>query len=676
MLTLWSRAARNPGTCRCLSCISNSSAIYRQRRTILFQGSWAFGTLTSTFVYTVIFAAGIAMDGSAKIKRNEQWRAALSLLQKKIELPIESEARQPNGPKDAIKEHVLAEDESHVFGTRYIPLEEVWPEGIKWEFLHRTIGMDIVDNTVRETGYDNADFDSIGEGLEELLAHDSRLPGRQTLEWPVNTGWNLVRENLYPQSLWSTDHARAKALRRRHTWKKLASQELGIGMLIHDLLSLADFARLPEKSWNELSKPILKIVRLGPNAIQALREEIKNDLRRIRELPIDLPIEVITEAKRYASSYKTMLPSYHQDDDGEFYLTTEQMNAAIGRLLFEKKIPREHSNSAILIAKVCHNLLVSSAGPDVQTFNMLISGFKRLNYDDMVDKVIVAFYVCHIRPNEITCAAILDHFIRQNKSKNFSHFVAKMRGAGQGLMLANPLWPTGADKERRLERVSDYKIVQAIYPSPIVFNTLMLGALKFAGFERALDIYYEMKEDGWGLDVLGLVDFLADCVHRADWNGGLYIWEEINTIKARAKRNHLARAYATMLSLCAVTQNTPAFNHILIEVVDRKVDGREILNSAMRMTQRAQQTEHFNAPAWTADNVMTALSILEGSDNGPVIEREPAREPGVDSENKFKQQMMEEIETERRWPRSQVDDQSSTLVDSEWADDWDTTAPK
>ncbi|KAF2255513.1 hypothetical protein BU26DRAFT_1027 [Trematosphaeria pertusa] len=607
MLALWSRAARNPGTCRCISCVSNASAV-GSRAGVAVKGPWAFGTPTSTFFYTAIFAAGIAIDATVKRNRNEQWDAAFALLREEMSQPATRRRKQ------------LVDDEQHhsMGSADFRPVEELFPEGVPWDIIYRSSGTQLVDDRASHNLQSDFDLEHISESLWGLLPFDSRFPGTPALEWPANSGRDLVKHYLPPQSLWSPEHMRWTAIRKRQTWKKLAIQELSVGMLIYALLEHANVSRLPQDALASLSPHIRTVALLDERSNKSSRREILETVEKLQALPVDASAEQITNAKVHPN--RPAIPQYYQDSDGDYHHICQQMNTAIKYLLKGSEDPVKNDDQvAAAAAKLCHNLLVSSAAPDLQTFNILISGFKRWRRPNLIDDVIAALYACKIRPNEITCAAILDHFIQTNRPDSFSRFVAKMRGADDALMLANPEITINEKGQDRLIRVNETKVYQKVHPTPMVFNALMLGVLKFAGFERALEIYYEMKEDGWGLDVLGLAHFLDDCINRVDWHGGLFIWEEISSIRRRVQPSHMAIAYSKMLSLCSVTGNTVAFNRVLNEVVRRGFDRQRVLRSAMKLTHIAQNKPDSLAPAWTADNLLIAVSgyVGDGTSSEP-----------------------------------------------------------
>ncbi|KAF2866849.1 hypothetical protein BDV95DRAFT_583909 [Massariosphaeria phaeospora] len=607
MQTLWSRATRNPGTCRCISSVSSPATIARRAGVVRHHGPRACATSSSTLRPAAMFIAGLTTGRRCHDKRKEQWDAAVAILGEELHRPP-SQGTQSQ-PED------LFDDESLSHPSPLAP-ENFFIESADWDSILRAVGMELVEGDVFQERQSKIQQDYVSEDLWDLIQIDSRFPGVQALTWPANTGRDLVPHHLPPQSLWSPDHMRWTALRKRQTRKKLAIQELAIGRLIHSLLQCARVSRLPPDFSVSISPELRRLASLGQYEINIFRREIAHVIEKLQDLPSDNPSSDNLNGVR-ASFEGIAVPQYFQDSDGDFYQISRQMNTAIKHIFSgtanEMKDEQywQSGQGALAVVKLCHNLLVSSAAPDVQTFNILISGFKRWRRADMVREVIKEFYVCKIRPNEITCVAILDHYIQNNLPSEFSRFVAKMRGMDNALMLARPdinINQAGGD---RLVRVAKDKVYQKIHPTPLVYNTIMLGVLRFAGFERALEIYYEMKEDGWGLDALALTHFLVDCVHRIDWNGGLFVWQEINTIKRKAKFSHMMKAYAQMLSLCSVAGKTVAFNQILNEVARRGLDRKAIIESAMQTTRMVQKKNDDIGPAWTADNVLIATEYME-----------------------------------------------------------------
>jgi hypothetical protein len=522
---------------------------------------------TPTFLYTTVFASGLTIAAKAKWGRSRQWEDAFSQLQEALDRPPRITKRS-EGPVVTTPRPV---DHTALDEPRVAPRDaavHTWEE----------------------------------------LRFDSHLPGAQAPPWPANTGRDLVPHNLPPQSLWAPDVLRWTAIRRRHTQKKLAMQELATGFLIQNLLRHADITRFLHSTRNvldHLAPQIRLIISSSDTATEAARTAFLADMERLHVTDVNSSIECIAGTR--VDVPQSSVPRYRQDVDGDFYEICKQMNHGITQLLRQRE-KGDHRGMALVIAKICHNLLVSTAAPDLHTFNTLIAGFTMWRRPDLVDDVIAAFFASKIRPNELVCVQILDHYSLQSRADDFTRFVAKMRGVGDALSLANPAITVNEASEERLVRVNVNKVYQKTHPTPMVFAALITGVMKFAGFDRALDVYYEMKADGWGLAIPALIRLLADCINRVDWEGGSYVWEEINSIKSKVRPSYVAKAYQHMLSLCSVTGNTVAFNQVLNEVAKRGFDQRSIINAAMRTTHSARYKEGSQAPAWVADNLMIAVS--------------------------------------------------------------------
>jgi hypothetical protein len=611
-------------------------------RAVGIKSIWPFGTPTSASVYTAIFAAGLAIDGRSKYQRIVEWDEAFASLREnsrntnddgtseKIEEQSESgvDTVQNEIQAIALEDVIATDDESINELLGYVPLDQVWPGGVDWALLHELVGMELLEDLRTEAPKVERNIEALPEDWWQLLPVDSRFPGTQALDWKANTG-NFVRHHLPPQSLWSHNHVRVKALRRRHSPKKILVQEVAMGILIASFLDPARAMSLPTFYRVMFAPPLREYYNLGDLEIASLRVDSKNKLAKLQaELPSDLRYHKLAFIRHRIGQMRGFpSPRYIQDSDGEFYEICKAMNASIKDIFEEADTPSDE-HIALALYKVAHNLFVSSAPPDVHTFNILLTGLKRWSRPELVSEVIRTLNACKIRPNEITCGVILDHYTQINDATEFANFVGKLRGLSKALMLARPDIDINEAGQRRLIRNTRGKVLQKVYPTPIVFNALMKGVLHFSGVDRALEVYYDMKEDGWGLDVLGLTSLLVDCVLHSDWSNGLYIWEEIDSIKGRAQMSHVAKAYSNMMSLCTITGNTAAYNHFLKEITiwskqiaERGLGTIEpswIIKAAISLVESVRKERDDNAPtkadptpatpAWTADNVLIAMS--------------------------------------------------------------------
>ncbi|KAF2199415.1 hypothetical protein GQ43DRAFT_376328 [Delitschia confertaspora ATCC 74209] len=443
----------------------------------------------------------------------------------------------------------------------------------------------------------------------ELLDFDSRMPGAPRLSWPINTGPDLLRWNLPPQSLWSTDSSRRRAIKQRHVWKKLAISELATAKLICYLVLKSNVHQLQEEFFDDLPESIQDIVRRSRPRVQRDLADISFHLESAYRMADDSPVHEIEQAEYIRRGF-LVVPEYTQDDDGQFLFVAQQLNAAIRAAFSSDQLSSAPEQQSLAVAKICHNLLISSAPPDVQTYNLLILGFDRWNRPDLCREVITALDNAKVRPNELTCAAILNHYVNNNDPTGFSKFISRMRGVTNPLMLANPNIRITKAGQDRLIRTAAGKIKQKVYPTPLVFGALMRGALKFAGIERSMEIYLDMKEDGWGLDTQGISQLLEDCALRGAWVEGYLLWDEFRHLRSMGKIDrHMSKTYACMLGLCERTGKQVAYNQVLVEGVRAGLDRRRLASSAHAIALRAKALRGDEAPEEMDMNVGDSIFI-------------------------------------------------------------------
>lgn len=589
MLAIWARARQTPDTCGCVPCVSQAATLANRSIQLRRPGQRA-----SAFLGSHIHAAGLTVNAKARSEGRDQWDRALSQLKDALERPQQ-------------RQHVKqTQDPTKPATTHDSTSKDVLPPGYDWDAVQRVIGVDLVDEEVLRIQEEQTQpHPDIAIAAFDHL-HSSNSTYRIPPEWPVNTGPALISTNLPPQSLWAREPLRLAAMRRRHTWKKLAIQRLSAAIMV---CSLIRHAKLPRFSRNNNLASLLPQLRemafYTEEQVQHLRQELLEDIEMLQQTPIESSTDDIMAVLQRLD--RPEVPRYRQDADGEYHDISQRMNQGIIKQILHDTETNNDRVEAFAIAKICHNIFVSTAPPNLDTFNLLLTGFRKWRRPQMVDHVIAAFYAHKIRPNEVTCVEILTHYTVQSRPDDFTRFVAKMRGVDDALMLASPSITINEASFGRVVR-KEQKILQKVYPTPMVFRALLHGVVHFAGYDRALDIYYEMRADGWGLDLQGLTSLLRHCIPRADWESGLYLWGEISLVKQRSRASDVAQAYQHMLSLCSVTGKTAAFNQILNEVARRGFDRKSIIDAATKLTRWAYKKRPSFAPAFTADNILIAVS--------------------------------------------------------------------
>ncbi|KAK0270301.1 hypothetical protein LTS00_016992 [Friedmanniomyces endolithicus] len=400
-------------------------------------------------------------------------------------------------------------------------------------------------------------------------AFDDIAPQKGRSLWPTNTGPELMVHRLPPESIYATGDPQ---ITFRAT--EVESEEAG---------------DLPVEYRDKMFLPIpeLKVSLYGKMEDLDRITETDADLTGWRRSPEDVP-----------------LSSYHQDDNGMFHDTARQLNSCLQDLF--RKQGHQTATVPALLAKIAYNLSISSAPPNIETYNTLILGLSEVKKYQLVDRVIGSMRRTHMRPNEVTNAAVLNHFTTTNNAADFVTRVELMRGKYCGLALARPdihINEAGVARLRRVEREGkEDKVIQLPYPTPNVFGALIRGVLRFSGFDTALSICKGMGHEGWGLCLSGLTPLLEHCADYGDWTSGLAIWGQIQALRLRSLQRHAERrgesekvpmtAFAAMVRLCSKAGQKDVFEEIWAHAL-RAHEG-----SARKLVELVKVQNEAAARAW------------------------------------------------------------------------------
>ncbi|KAG9593182.1 hypothetical protein KCV04_g20865, partial [Aureobasidium melanogenum] len=302
------------------------------------------------------------------------------------------------------------------------------------------------------------------------------------------------------------------------------------------------------------------------------------------------------------------------------------LNGALGQLFEKKKLGQLAYEE--LVAKIAYNLYISSAPPDLDCWNTLLCGFMDCGDIFLVNPTLNAIRNANVRHNEITIRATLKYYIMVNSPDRFVTFVDRVRGLGNGLMLAKPTITINDSGRPRLVLKDNGKIVQKPYHTPGVFETIVQGVLHFAGFDVALRICKDMRREGWGLSIRGLTPLLDDRARNADYKLGCQIWSLIKMLQAesKAKGNQerlFARTYSAMLRLCSACNDMARFDEILREARAAKYEHKDLLRMfRQEMLEGSSAVRHLKEPKSGIQHYVQEVA-LEDFQN--IEEKEPER---------------------------------------------------
>ncbi|KAG9636331.1 hypothetical protein KCU64_g14630, partial [Aureobasidium melanogenum] len=584
MQTLWSRIAQTGLSCHCPSCVSAGASGVARRTTNAAGRRPVRWALSSTFVYSGIFAAAATTDAGFKQKRREQWDRAIA--------DIKHDLDQPALDKTTVT-HELAQAQKEK--EEQIRTEQEKEGAVPWKLL----------------------FDDLREAILEDPHEEAQLAGPV---WPVNTGAELHRPFVAPNSIYAKPFHRERALAARWTTKKIRTTELAVDklilrMLLHldDLGYRKDIGTAVPTSCSDFfgaSTSQLKALLLYTNNQHMEATTFPDSFAQINDLP---------RQHKYGVTYR-------QDALGDFHLTAQNLNSALGQL-FEKKKSGQLAYEE-LVAKVAYNLYISSAPPDLDCWNTLLCGFMDCGDIFLVNPTLNAIRNANVRHNEITIRATLKYYIMVNSPDRFVTFVDRVRGLGNGLMLAKPTITINDSGRHRLVLKDNGKIVQKPYHTPGVFETIVQGVLHFAGFDVALRICKDMRREGWGLSIRGLTPLLDDRARNADYKLGCQIWGLIKMLQAesKAKGNQerlFARTYSAMLRLCSACNDMARFDEILREARAAKYEHKDLLRMfRQEMLEGSSAVRHLKEPKSGIQRYVQEVAL---EDFQHIEEKEPER---------------------------------------------------
>ncbi|KAF2723872.1 hypothetical protein K431DRAFT_282564 [Polychaeton citri CBS 116435] len=524
---------------------------------------------SGTFVYSGIIAAAAAYDARIKNQRRDKWDSAIAEMRQELECDqkrIDERRQVLSAEMDAmdlkIEEDGIEEENGH-------SLEECSP-----------VSYDVQEETAEGYRYSTDLAETNNEPYDPF---EDIQPRSEPARWPANTYGPVNTRNVAPESLYATTDSKQRAAKRRWTRKKIENMNIQISLLQVRLVLL-----LHERGW------LKEAVAAVPHAYGAyLKQPTSVFVGACEEITskgksLSLYDHQLSGYNREADS--SILCDYHQDAFGHFHDINFDLNESLQQL-FSLHFRQQLAMPA-LIAKITQNLTISTAPPNVETFNILLAGFSRVREHEANSYVIRAIRYSKIRPNEVTLNRILSHYVDTSDPKGWGIWIGRLRGKYGGVMLARPDVSVNEASEGRLVKVespSGTKVIQNPYPTPMVLTAVINGALKFLGFETCMEVYKEFREQGYGLSSEGLLSLLNACVSRRDWDTSASILGQIERLESEdymslpLKDAPVPRislnVFAGMLQACRDSSERGLFTRILRYAQLHGHDRQQILDA-------------------------------------------------------------------------------------------------
>ncbi|KAM0804443.1 hypothetical protein BDR22DRAFT_818089 [Usnea florida] len=553
MQTLWSRVVQVRRACNCPFCLPNTNAIARRATTATFLRTPRVGDVFTVSVSSLTAAIAFA-DSKKKDKRRNEWDKVIGEVRATVDATeIQQQSRlaalssdaglepsdstRVNGHSVLVEGAVKSEKSWDVQGNEERNKVTRAPDHRKDNWL------DVFDwaqdqQRLREaSGFQ--DWKGLSLGLLQSLS------GKELNELLAND-W-LFRHFYGGPDCQRLVNAQYK---RPLSPKKLKTLEWSVACMV--LRLLVRCSDNPWETWEDSICPCKSLLRDLYEDREALPRHIAYIRERLRTLHAD---------RRYRSYYEEFespqAPNY-DDTTIEDYKKTTEMNASLQKVL---KLVDPKSDLSDLMSKLCYNLLASRTPPDVETYNMLLTRFCVLGRKDLVWVVYTSMLESHVRPNEVTHTTLLRHFAAIGKRRSFWQYLERMEGRQLGLGVSRPKKISHPMLKDRylIVGTNRRKAVQKGRMNGQVYESLIVGLIRYHDSQAAMHYYRRMISEGWETRIGVWIAILQDCCHQLDWTVGTAVMEQLE----KGNQGFNTLVFEWLLRLCQCCAQQKFFDQIL-----------------------------------------------------------------------------------------------------------------
>ena len=553
MQTLWSRVAQVRRACNCPSCLPNTNAIARRATTATSLRTPRVGDIFTVSISSL--TAGIAFaDSKKKDERRNAWDKVIGEVRATVDATeIQQQSRlaalsddarlEPSDSTRVIGHSVSAEGVMKGVKTWDVPGSEEQNKVTRAPDHRNDTWLDVFDWAQDQQRLREASGFQDWKGLPLSLLQ--RLSKEELSELLAND-WLFLRFYGGPDC----DRLVNGQYRRPVSLKKLRTLEWSVACMV--LRLLVRCSNNPWETWEDSTCPCKSLLR----ELYEDRGAIPRNISYIRERLSTLHADKMS--KSYYEEFESpQAPNYHETAIEDYKQTTE-MNESLQRLL---KLMNPKTDLSDLMSKLCYNLLATRTPPNIDTYNMLLTRFCILGRNDLVWVVRTSLLESHVRPNEITHITLLRHFTALGKRRLFWQYLERMEGRYKGLALA---WPVQNIHPMLRERylstgTNERKAFEKARMNGQVYESLIVGLLRYNDRQAAMHYYRRMISDGWENRIGIWTALLQDCCHRLDWTVGTAVMEKLE--KSNKELNTLV--FEWLLRLCQCCAQQEFFGQIL-----------------------------------------------------------------------------------------------------------------
>ncbi|KAK8861992.1 hypothetical protein PGQ11_008227 [Apiospora arundinis] len=309
-----------------------------------------------------------------------------------------------------------------------------------------------------------------------------------------------------------------------------------------------------------------------------------------------------------------------------------------------------------VVGKICHNLLVSRAPPNIHNYNALIAGFNRIQRPDLAQAVVDSYFADTKWPaTQQTIVCLLNHAVATNDIEQFRHVVRRMRGVAEdGLhfriinkkAIFNPhglLWAEANCASRK------HAWVERAKRGNCVFDNLIQGWLHFGKVGTASMSFVACLREGCFVSVDTIKELLSQCLSHLDQQSarrllkGLaknfehfeVLMKTISSTSPPPMARSIAVMFYSLFDLSGLPYTpvvggvTKSLRTVLLKfrslyiVTKAKIELEEIGNASREVLRSLGTGKHYSV------RVSSALALLGEKPQGIMTEAMPAKDVGL-----------------------------------------------
>ena len=169
------------------------------------------------------------------------------------------------------------------------------------------------------------------------------------------------------------------------------------------------------------------------------------------------------------------------------------------------------SKTHFWVAKICHNILVASVPPGIQTYNLLILGLTRLGEHDLAQVVVKSFLdYSQMLPTQQTLVSLLHHYRAKGNLLGFYGIIRRFIGADiRGMKLRRAPVKSVAEDPFLFKwaqasdiAITDNFVIERAQLNEDVFDALIKGLLSFSQVRHAAIVFASHFRSCAGMPVL------------------------------------------------------------------------------------------------------------------------------------------------------------------------------